>query len=152
LLPSVHNTRLELVICIANETWTKLFNSVYFVQPNITNSPQRALQPVHIQHPWPLTSHRITNNSQKIEKNLSGGKINAYIFTEGNENWQVSWWIWYLCSYFSVVRVVFGAFQNRFLFIVAHAVLFNWLWNIIILFSDYHITGKTCGPRQVDGT
>jgi len=30
----------------------------------ITNLPQSALQSVHIRHPWPLTSHRIRENSQ----------------------------------------------------------------------------------------
>jgi len=42
-----------------------IFNSIYFVKPNITNSnfPQRALQSVHIRHPCPRTSHRIRNNS-----------------------------------------------------------------------------------------
>jgi len=34
----------------------------------MTNLPQRALQSVHIRHPWPLTSHRIRKNYQEIEK------------------------------------------------------------------------------------
>jgi len=40
-------------------------NSVYLYSPfsQITNLSQSALQSVH-RHPWPLTSHRIRNNSQ----------------------------------------------------------------------------------------
>jgi len=55
-----------------------LFNSIQFIlySPLLqnTNFPQRALQSVHIRHPWPLTSHRIRKNSQEIEKILSRGK------------------------------------------------------------------------------
>jgi len=47
------------------------FNSVHFVQPNITNLPPGVLHSVHIRHPCPRTSHRIRKNSQKIEKPLS---------------------------------------------------------------------------------
>jgi len=54
---------------------TYVFNSIQFVVyspiSQITNLPQRALQSVHIRHPWPLTSHRTRKNSQKIEKNFS---------------------------------------------------------------------------------
>jgi len=51
-----------------------IFNSVYFVQPNITNLPTMALQSLHRRHPCPRTSHRIRKNSQEIEKKLSEGK------------------------------------------------------------------------------
>jgi len=50
---------------------------LYSPSTHITNSPQRALQYVHIDIPdlWPLTSHRIRKNSPEIEeKNLSGWK------------------------------------------------------------------------------
>jgi len=47
-----------------------------FIQLKITHYElsSEALQSVHTRHPWPLTSHRIRNNSQEIEeKNLSQG-------------------------------------------------------------------------------
>jgi len=52
------------------------FNSVYLYSPisKIRNLPQRALQSIHIWHPWPRTSHQIRKNCQEIEKTLFTGK------------------------------------------------------------------------------
>jgi len=54
------------------------FNSIQFILyspiSQITNVPQRALQSVHIRHPWPLTSHRIRRNSPKNWKNPFTGR------------------------------------------------------------------------------
>jgi len=72
-------SELLLVLVSLCESWMIiLLNSIQFILystiSQITNLPQRAFQFVHIRHPWPLTSHRIRKNSQKIEKTLSQGK------------------------------------------------------------------------------
>jgi len=71
-----------LFLSPANKLWPVLYflvaeipNSIQFIVyspiSQITNLPQRALQSVHIRHPWPLTSHRIRKNSPPQKNSFS---------------------------------------------------------------------------------
>jgi len=72
-------------------------NSVYFVLPNITNYglASEGFTVLTHRHPWPLTSHRIRKNSQKIEeKNRSQIKeINLQESNRGESLSRMDRWI-----------------------------------------------------------
>jgi len=54
------------------------FNSVYFLEPNITNLPQRALQSVHIDIPVPkphIGSEKLPRNRKNVLQGKKGRNL-----------------------------------------------------------------------------
>jgi len=74
LFQGTHSKYFQVQTCVCG-FYMFTFNSIQFILyspiSHITNLPQRALQSLHIRHPCPRTSHRITKNTQEIEKSLS---------------------------------------------------------------------------------